>query len=152
MGKIDIVCGLITGALAILFFIGALSFPTSSIGINPRIYPFVVIFSTFALSVTLVVHGALRLRREKGNVEQTLPRGKTALRLFGLAAGMVVYALTFESLGYIIVTPALMALTMYLFGERKPLRIIAVSVLVSVALYLIFRSVFRVPLPRSIIW
>jgi putative tricarboxylic transport membrane protein len=152
MGKIDIVCGLITGAVSVLFYIGTLSFPKSDIGINPKVFPLVIIFATFALSMTLVVQGALKLRREKGPVEKTLPRGKTALKLLALAAGMMVYALTFEVLGYVIVTPALMALTMYLFGERKPLRILLVSALVTAALYLIFRGVFRVPLPRSIIW
>jgi len=152
MGKIDIVCGLIAGALAILFFIGTLSFPASSIGINPRVYPFVVIFSTFALSVTLVVQGLLKWRRAKDTPAKTLPRRTTALKLIALAAGMLTYALALEPLGYIVVTPLLMALTMLLFGERRPLKIVAVSVLVSIALYWVFRTVFRVPLPRSVIW
>lgn len=160
MGKIDIACGLITGAVSVLFYIGTLSFPKMSIGINPKAYPLVIIFSTFALSVLLIVQGVLKMRREKtragDGVEvphaRTLPRGKTAWYLVFLAAGMVAYALTLESLGYIIVTPFLTALTMYLFGERKPFRIILVSVLVSIVMYWVFRGVFRVPLPRSFIW
>lgn len=152
MGKIDIVCGLIAGALAILFFIGTLSFPKSSIGINPRVYPFVVIFSTFALSATLVAQGFLKQKRTKNPPAKTLPRGTTALKLIALAAGMLIYVFALEPLGYIVVTPLLMALTMLLFGERKPLKIVAVSALVSIALYWVFRTVFRVPLPRSVIW
>ncbi|MHB0898364.1 MAG: tripartite tricarboxylate transporter TctB family protein [Spirochaetales bacterium] len=152
MGKIDIICGLLTGAVCVLFYIGTLSFPKMSIGINPKAYPLVIILASFSLSAALVVQGIMKMRREKGPSEKTLPRGKTAWYLFALAAGMVAYVLTLESLGYIIVTPFLAALAMYLFGERKPFRIILTSLLVSIILYWVFRSVFRVPLPRSIIW
>lgn len=152
MGRIEVICGLLTGAVCAIFYIGTLSFPKSSIGINPRAYPLVIIFSAFALSVTLIVRGALNMRSEKRPRERTLPHGKTAWFLIILAAGMMAYALSLETLGYIVVTPLLMALAMYLFGERKPFRIILTSVLVSIMLYWLFRSVFRVPLPRSIIW
>jgi len=169
MAKADIVFGIIFAVLSIIFYIGTLSFPKFSIGINPKVYPLIIIISTFALSVTLMVQGILKLKKEKlprataktstekssserSSTEVTLPRGKTALKLIVLAIVMLAYAIGFEPLGYIIVTPLLMAFTMYLFGERKPLRIIAVSVLVSVTLYWVFRTVFRVPLPRSIIW
>ena len=169
MAKADIVFGIIFAVLSIIFYIGTLSFPKFSIGINPKVYPLIIIISTFALSVTLMVQGILKLKKEKlprattktstekssserSSTEVTLPRGKTALKLIVLAIVMLAYAIGFEPLGYIIATPLLMAFTMYLFGERKPLRIIAVSVLVSVTLYWIFRTVFRVPLPRSIIW
>lgn len=156
MGKIDVICGLLAGAVSLLFYIGTLSFPDMSIGINPRAYPLVIIVAAFALSVLLIVQGAMKMRREKGTAEvaaaRTLPRGKTAWYLVVLTAGMLAYALSMEDLGYIVVTPFLTALTMYLFGERRPFRIILVSVLVSIVLYWVFRSVFRVPLPRSIIW
>lgn len=161
MGRIDIVCGLLAGAVSLLFYIGTLSFPDMSIGINPRAYPLVIIIASFALSVLLTAQGAMKMRREKAlarrgeggaAVARTLPRGKTAWYLVALTAGMLAYALSMEDLGYIVVTPFLTALTMWLFGERKPLKIIFVSVLVSIVLYWIFRSVFRVPLPRSFIW
>jgi len=167
MGRIDIVCGLLAGAVSLLFYIGTLSFPDMSIGINPRAYPLVIIIASFALSVLLTAQGAMKMRREKASekglrgeaegaaemaVARTLPRGKTAWYLVALTACMLAYALSMEDLGYIVVTPFLTALTMWLFGERKPLKIIFVSVLVSIVLYWIFRSVFRVPLPRSFIW
>lgn len=186
MGKIDIICGLITGAFSLLFYIGTLSFPEISIGINPRAYPMVIIVAAFGLSVLLVLQGAVKMRRDKAKTlaetlahaapkvsaapeasvasktlgaskasaagAKTLPRGKTAWYLVILAAAMLVYALSMEDLGYVIVTPPLAALAMWLFGERKPLKIILVSVLISIILYWIFRSAFRVPLPRSFIW
>ncbi|GEM_PF-317885 len=162
MGKIDLICGLVTGAFSILFYIGTISFPDMSIGINPRAYPMVIIVAFFALSVLLVIQGAVKMQREKAEAltagkapvvrAKTLPRGKTAWYLVILAAAMLAYALSMEDLGYIIVTPPLAALAMWFFGERKPLKIILVSVLISIILYWIFRSAFRVPLPRSFIW
>ncbi len=161
MGRIDVICGLLAGAVSLLFYIGTLSFPDMSIGINPRSYPLVIIVASFALSVLLIFQGAAKMRREKAQATggeggataaRTLPRGRTAWYLVILTAGMLAYALSMEDLGYIIVTPFLTALTMWLFGERKAFRIILVSVLVSVVLYWVFRSVFRVPLPRSFIW
>jgi len=161
MGKIDIICGFLAGAVSLLFYVGTLSFPDISIGINPRAYPLVIIIASFALSLLLIAQGAMKMRREKAPAREgeggatrarTLPKGKTAWYLVMLTAGMLAYALSMEDLGYIVVTPFLTALTMWLFGERKPLKIIFVSVLVSIVLYWIFRSVFRVPLPRSFIW
>jgi len=167
MAKADIVLGIIFGALSIVFYIGTLSFPKFSIGINPKVYPLFIIISTFALSVMLMVQGIIKLKKERPPSTKTsaekgisepiscdvsLPKGKTALKLIALAIVILAYVIGFEPLGYIIVTPLLMAFTMYFFGERKPLRIIVVSILVPVVLYWVFRTVFRVPLPRSIIW
>lgn len=156
MGRIDIICGLFTGAFSILFYIGTLSFPDMSIGINPRAYPMVIIVAAFALSLLLIAQGTMKLRREKGGAKadegRILPRGRTAWLLVILAGGMLAYALSMENLGYVIVTPFLTALTMGLFGERKPWKILLVSLLVTIVLYWVFRFLFRVPLPRSFIW
>jgi putative tricarboxylic transport membrane protein len=162
MGKIDVICGLIIGAFSLLFYIGTLSFPDMSIGINPRAYPMVIIVASFGLSVLLVVQGTLKMRQQRLHAQasgeqtaapaRTLPRGKTAWFLVTLAAAMLAYALTMEDLGYIMVTPPLAALAMWFFGERKPLKIALVSILIALALYWIFRGLFRVPLPRSFIW
>jgi len=65
MAKADIVLGIIFGALSIVFYIGTLSFPKFSIGINPKVYPLFIIISTFALSVMLMVQGIIKLRKEK---------------------------------------------------------------------------------------
>jgi hypothetical protein len=122
----------------------------------------VVIVASSGLSVLLVIQGTLKMRQQRLESQKaggdafvqarTLPRGKTAWYLVILAAAMLAYALSMEDLGYILVTPPLAAMTMWFFGERKPLKIIIVSIIVSVVLYWIFRSLFRVPLPRSFIW
>jgi putative tricarboxylic transport membrane protein len=152
MGKIDIVYGLLLGAFSLLFFGATMKFPKSSGGIDPRVFPLVVIAATFALSVLLIIQGMLRTVRGQVSQEKTLPRGKIALKLLTIVGAGLLYAAVLDAVGYVLATPLIMALGMYFFGERKPLRIALVSVLVSAALYLVFRGVFRVPLPRSFFW
>ncbi|HEY9054506.1 MAG TPA: tripartite tricarboxylate transporter TctB family protein [Rectinemataceae bacterium] len=160
MGRIDIVCGLITAAVSVLFYVGTLSFPDMNIGINPKAYPMVVIVALFGFSVLLIVQGAMKSRKEAINADthslkaaaRTLPRGKTAWFLLALAAAMFAYVFLLEPLGFILVTPPLIALAMVFFGERKPIKIILVSAISAAVLYFVFRGLFRVPLPRSFLW
>lgn len=152
MGRIDIVYGVVLGALSLLFFMETLSAPASRGGINPRTFPLIVILSLFGLSVVLGIQGLLRSLRERNPQPPTLPRGRTAGKLAALAAAGAAYILILEPVGYILATPVLIAATMILFGERRPIRIAILSLAASAALYFLFRGVFRVPLPRSILW
>jgi putative tricarboxylic transport membrane protein len=152
MGKVQITYGAIMALVSAIFFAATLRFPASSGGINPRAFPLVVILSTFALSLLLIAQGIVKMVREKGAVDKTMPRGATARKLVVLVGAVLLYAALLERVGYILVTPFLMALAMYFFGERKPIRIIAGALITTAALYLIFRGIFRVPLPRSFIW
>ncbi|HOX11651.1 MAG TPA: tripartite tricarboxylate transporter TctB family protein [Spirochaetia bacterium] len=152
MGRIDIVYGFVLGALSLLFFVETLSAPASRGGINPRTFPLIVILSLFGLSVVLGIQGLLRSLRDRNPLPPTLPRGKTAGKLAVLTAAGAGYTLILEPVGYILATPVLIAVAMILFGERRPIRIAILSLTASAALYFLFRGVFRVPLPRSILW
>ena len=111
-----------------------------------------VISALFVLSVVLIVQGVRTMLYATPAAQKTLPRGKTAFKLATLVVGGLVYTVIVEPVGYILATPLLAALAMYLFGERKPVRIVFVSLLAAVTMYFVFRGIFRVPLPRSIIW
>lgn len=152
MGRIDIVYGVLMGALSLLFFMETLSSPTSRGGINPRTFPLIVILSLFGLSAVLGIQGLLRTLRDRSSAPPTLPRGRTAVKLAVLVAAGAAYTLVLEPVGYILATPVLITVTMVLFGERRPVRIAILSLAASAALYFLFRGVFRVPLPRSILW
>jgi len=152
MGRIDFVYGVVLGALSLLFLAETLSAPTSRGGINPRTFPLIVILSLFGLSVILGIQGLLRSLRGRDTGPPTLPRGRTAVKLAVLAAAGAAYTLILEPVGYIFATPVLTAVTMILFDERRPIRIVILSIAASAALYFLFRGLFRVPLPRSILW
>jgi putative tricarboxylic transport membrane protein len=154
MGKIDIVYGSLIACISLVFYLATIEFPSSSIGIDPRVFPRIIIGATFALSILLLVQGIFKIRKTR-NIEKagsSLPRGKTAVKLIILVAASLVYALVFEMVGFVLATPVLIAVVMTLFGERKPIRILLVAGITSIVLYLVFRGLFRVPLPRSFIW
>lgn len=152
MGRIDIAYGAGLGALSILFFTEILTASTSSGGINPRTFPLIVILSLFGLSSVLAVRGLIRSVREGTASAPTLPRGRTAVKLVVFLAGGAAYVTVLEPLGFILATPVLIVLAMVLFGERRPIRIAIVSLAASALLYVLFRGIFRVPLPRSFFW
>jgi putative tricarboxylic transport membrane protein len=154
MGKIDIVYGTLIAFISVVFYVATIGFPSSSIGIDPRVFPRIIIGSTFVLSALLAIQGVLKIRKAKNSQKAgpSLPRGKTAIKLIVLVATCFLYALVFEVVGFVLATPVLIAIVMISFGEKRPIRIFLVAVIASVTLYLVFRGLFRVPLPRSFIW
>ena len=57
-----------------------------------------------------------------------------------------------DKIGYLIATPVLIAGAMLIFNEKRWYRVLLVSVLTTLVLYILFRMVFRVPLPRNPLW
>jgi uncharacterized membrane protein len=50
--------------------------------------------------------------------------------------------------GYVVATPPFIAGIMLVFRERRWLKIVATSIITSSLLYILFRIIFKVPLPR----
>lgn len=65
MGRTDIVYGVLAAALSTVFFFSTLGFPVREGAVNPRAYPWFVIIGMFALSVSLVVKGVVRLAADR---------------------------------------------------------------------------------------
>ncbi|HSV56190.1 MAG TPA: tripartite tricarboxylate transporter TctB family protein [Magnetospirillaceae bacterium] len=150
MGRIDVVYGMLLGIVSIVFLVLTAGFRVSAGGIDPRVFPRIVVGTLLALSAGLVIRGIAHLRKDSPG-PAPLPVS-TSSRLALLAGGGAVYALLMGIVGYLVATPPLVALTMVLFGERRVTRIVFVSLLTSVILFFLFRNVFRVPLPRTILW
>ena len=49
--------------------------------------------------------------------------------------------------GYVVATPPFVAGTMLLFNEKKWFLIVTVSIVTAVLFYILFRIVFKIPLP-----
>jgi hypothetical protein len=65
MGRIDIIYGTVAAALAAVFFFSSFRFPVREGAVNPRAFPWFVIFGMFALSVSLIVKGFMRLAADR---------------------------------------------------------------------------------------
>ena len=69
-----------------------------------------------------------------------------------LAVTSLLYTRFVQVAGYIIATPLFIAAAMLIFNEKKWYRIVSVSIVTTSVLYVVFRLLFRVPLPRITLW
>ncbi len=68
-------------------------------------------------------------------------------RLVALGALMATYAAGMGLAGYLLTTPFFLAGTIWLAGERRPLRICLWTAVLFAGIHLLLRVIFRVPLP-----
>ena len=150
MGKLNVLYGAVTGFIAAVFFYSTMAFPEKERGWNPRIFPRFICICTFVLSVMLIVRGIRKWHADKEEGQQKearkLDRAQIQ-RILTLFAVGILYVLLISWLGYLWITPFVIAGTMLCFKEKRVLRIILVSVLTTGILFFIFRIVFKVPLP-----
>ncbi|WP_319416185.1 tripartite tricarboxylate transporter TctB family protein [Marispirochaeta aestuarii] len=154
MAKANVVIGSIFFLLALLMFAVALDFPKPQVsGLSPRVFPQFVAVCTMIFSAMLIVKN-VRLLAGKDTVVQEKKKldSQFAARFGIFSAAGVLYVLLIDKIGYLIATPILIAATMLLFNEKRWFRVLMVSVLTTLILYMLFRMVFRVPLPRNPLW
>ncbi|MDH4267513.1 MAG: tripartite tricarboxylate transporter TctB family protein, partial [Deltaproteobacteria bacterium] len=132
--------------LAALFFGLTFYFPRQTLAMSPRLFPRVICGGLFFLSMVLLFQ-ALRQRKVASpaqEVEWGIPGWRFGILVL-IAFG---YTRVLEEAGYLLATPPLIAGVMLLFNEKRGTRIAAVSIATTMLLYILFRMVFRVPLPR----
>lgn len=146
MAKRDIYFAAILMTLAALFFGLTFYFPRQTLAMSPRLFPRVICGGLFFLSVVLLFQA-----RSQRKAESPAQEGKWGIpgKRFGILI-LIAFAYTriLEETGYLLATPPLIAGVMLLFNEKRWMRIAAVSIATTMLLYILFRMVFRVPLPR----
>jgi hypothetical protein len=114
-------------------------------GLSPYFYPTVMMAGIAVASVFLVLQAA---RQRGGGDTPGPPLDLRRLAMFGISAALIVSGvLAIDFFGIWIGGPALIAGTMLFMGERRPLRIVATSLLPVGVVYLIVLYVLRSPLP-----
>ncbi len=146
MAKRDIYFAVILMSLAALFFGLTFYFPRQTLAMSPRLFPRVICGGLFFLSAVLLFQA---LRQRKITVQDREEKWGIPWPRFGILI-LIAFAYTriLEEAGYVLATPPLIVGVMLLFNEKRWMRIAAVSVATTVLLYVLFRMVFRVPLPR----
>lgn len=146
MAKRDMYFALALMALAVLFFGLTYNFPRQTLAMSPRLFPRAVCMALFFLSAALFFQAFSRRKTVPEPGEE-----KKAFRgwRFGILILMAfVYTRVLDEAGYLLATPPLIAGGMVLFNEKRWVRIAAVSMVTTALLYVLFRMVFKVPLPR----
>lgn len=146
MARRDIYFAAVLMTLAVLFFALTFYFPRQTLAMSPRLFPRVICGGLFFLSAVLFFQ-ALRQRKIAAHGQDE--KWGIPWQRFGVLI-LIAFAYTriLEETGYLLATPPLIAGVMILFNEKRWVRVAAVSIATTLLLYILFRMVFRVPLPR----
>ena len=149
MGKKEIIIGVFLMVLSLVFYLLTYQFPHQTLAFSPRIFPRFVSVCLFIISCVLLIQGITAVQGRTG--EKSLPPTIDKVFLIRLFLGILIgYAYTrlLPLAGYLGATPPFIAGIMLVFNEKRWLKIVATSVITTGLLYILFRIIFRVPLPR----
>ncbi len=113
-------------------------------GIGPGGYPRVIAVMMTILGGILAIENMIG-GFPKPDVSVENPRGW--LKTMVLITGTLLYIWLLRKLGFLVLTPLYMGFTLMLFGHRDCKRVIGISVLTTVIIYLLFVKVFMIFLP-----
>jgi len=113
---------------------------------GPGFVPFFLGLSLAFLSVLAFFIPDLRMNEEA--FWDSWRRGKNILLIF---AGLIVYLLLFQTLGFLVNTFWMIIYLMKLAGAEGYRKSILVSILAMVVLYIIFYRLLIIPFPRGIL-
>ena len=101
----------------------------------------------FILSVLLLIQGLLPLV----STQTPSPMNVRRWKIFSGLIAVAIYLTTLPQLGFVIANILLFATLMVLYGERRPVPLLSGSILVPIAIFLIFRDLFQIRLPSGIL-
>ncbi len=141
--KENTVIGCILLALSVYYWhlTANLQFRQAAHRFGPDTLPYVFAGAMFVLSVLLIIEGYVK----NTGPANAHPLGRQKfLRVALLFAVLIGYVLSVMYISYLIATPVVLAVLLYMGGSRKPLEIILTSGLVTAGVYILFTVVFRV--------
>lgn len=149
MGKKDIFLSIIFIVISITIYILTYQFPQQTVALSPKVFPRFVSACLLILSVVLLIQGVTGVKKNSEQKKTKLILNKIfILRLLLMILLAFFYTRILSLTGYIIATPPFVAGAMLLFNEKRWIWIIAVSIITTALLYVLFRMIFRIPLPR----
>lgn len=144
--RLDLVGGVLFGALAIAVILGGSRLPGDS-GLFPMGIGALLLFGSLGLGAKAIRAGGLSLPRS-GALAQ-LDQGALARGLVA-AAALAAYALALRPLGYFTATFLVLLLLPPALGYRRPVWILVNAIATTALLWLVFVGLFDRPLPREI--
>ena len=146
--KTDIALGAVSGIIGL-----ALLVPTYREGasvfllpgdISPYFAPKIFVFAWIALSLAILIKGFFGLRQWSGTAGQ-----RHWFPILGTFAVALAAAALMKPVGYLIVAPVAVFVSVWLLGYRNHLLNAAVAVIVSVGLYLMLGELAGLTLPPA---
>lgn len=149
MGKKEIILSIILIIISTVVFILTFQFPPQTVALPPTAFPRFVSICLLILSLMLLIQGIIGVKNAppKKNVKFKL-NNTFIIKLMLLTFLAFLYIRLITIVGYIVATPPFIVGNMLLFNEKRSIWIIVVSITTTVLLYILFRIIFKIPLPR----
>ena len=156
MGLRNIVGGVVILGLTLYYGGLATLLPkrTTTDAPGPHFFPYLITISILALSAMLIFQGVRGLKDSGGLVDlrPDRPSSNENFSISRAAAGLLITGLYFFALstfGFFWSTPVFFAALMWVTGERRPLVLLGLAIVVPMFLFFLFRDLFQLPLPRG---
>jgi len=142
---INSVVGIITVALAFLIKMGVDRLPTSEAVDNygPAFFPTILFWAMLACGVLMIITDLLTKEKDHRFVGDK----QGMLRVLLLAVLICLYIFALPRLGYLISSIIAFGLAMLLYGMRKPVPFIILTIVFPTACYCFFTFLLKVHLP-----
>ena len=126
--------------------------------VQPATFPQIMSIGMMVFTVILLIQSILKLKKMDENDPMIQPVGSlNFLKNKGVQAAAftillcVAYAALFEVLGYVLISAIIAAIIMILIGKRDVKQIVLVSVLVPLAMWLVFYKLLTVNIPMGVL-
>ena len=126
--------------------------------VQPATFPQVMCIGMMVFTVILLVQSLISLKKMDPDDLNIQPAASiNALKNRGVQAGLfvivlcILYVALFKTLGYVLASAIIAAIIMWLIGKRDVKQILLVSVLVPLAMWLVFYKLLTVNIPMGIL-
>jgi len=147
----DMIVAIVLIVLAIAIVIATSDYPVSDREVGVRTFPLILSAFVGGLSILLLVKSIITIRRNAQQDEsekKSLDR-RTLRRIILVILGVAIYVAVVRTLGFVLTSVVFLAALPIYFGERRPLVIVAYSILGVALVYILFGVVARVPFPAG---
>ena len=152
MRKANIACGVVGMAFSAYAFIQTLSFRQfRNVPIGPEFFPRHLAIGLFICSAILVIQAVMANPATDKKAPTISPFNRGMQRLFIGIAIIIVYAMCWEPLGFVIATPLAMAAIMFLLGYRRYLMMVIFSLGTTLVIFGAFRIFLNVDMPLGLL-
>jgi putative tricarboxylic transport membrane protein len=140
---------LVLGGVILLIVQGYPKIPGQQVG--PALFPGLIAFGLCVSGLLLMVKGW----RERASVpwlrfDEWVRSPRHVLAAALVVLGVVVYMLASEKVGFLIVSPVVLAASMWSL-KVSPLRALLIAVVASLVIHTLFYKLLRVPLPWGVL-
>ena len=120
--------------------------PQKELGLGPGDYPRVIVYVLGFLGLLLSVQSIFKIRK-KTEKDKIFEKGEI-LQVFYLILCVAVYLTILAYLGFVVLTPIFMFVMMHIFGMRKWIKMVVISLVTTAIIYVLFDRFFLVLLPE----